>query len=84
MTDILMDRPALVRLLRVAHDEIVTLRREIEALRPRAHAYDTIAQIARLTAKDHKQGYGEDIAWRLKQEVERITKERAAEQEHQP
>lgn len=73
-----ISRPELLVMLRSAHDEIVRLRRRVEALEPKAHAYETIAQMTRLTIHEPPQGYGEDIAWRLKNEVERIVSERAA------
>lgn len=74
-----MDRPELISMLRMAHDEIVVLRRTIERLEPKANAYDTIAQFARLSIHPENQGYGEDVAWRLKQAVEELIKERDAE-----
>lgn len=74
-----MDRPETVRLLRQAHDEIVTLRRRVADLEPRAHAYDTIAIQSRLTVKPEG-GYASiDIAWELKKAVEDLEAERKAE-----
>lgn len=67
-----MERPEIIQLLRVGHDEIIRLRRQVADLEPRAHAYDTIAQIARLSVQHQSQGYGEDPAWRLKDAVEKL------------
>lgn len=78
-----MDRPETIRLLRVAHDEIITLRREVADLAPRAHAYDTIAQLARLTVKPDSRGMAVDIAWELKAAVQGLEAEREAEREIQ-
>lgn len=76
-----IERPEIVNALRVGHDEILRLRRKIELLEPKAHAYDTLAQIARLTVQETQQGYGEDPAWRIKSIVERLVAEREAEKE---
>ena len=75
----MLDRPETMSLLRGAHDEILMLRRQIAELSPKAHAYDTIAQLARLSEKDQSRTYGEDMAWRLKNAVEVLTAEREAE-----
>ncbi len=74
-----MDRPKMLSLLRAGHDEITLLRRQIAALEPKAHAYDTIAQMAALTKHPSSQGYGEDVAWRMKAAVEALVAEREAE-----
>lgn len=81
MTDTPVERPEIITALRIAHDEIVALRRRIADLEPRAHAYDTIAQIAHISRKPVTQGYGEDPAWRVKQIVDRLVAERQAERE---
>lgn len=74
-----MDKPEQVRLLRQAHDEIVTLRRRVADLEPRAHAYDTIAIQSRLTLKPEGGYHSVDIAWELKKAVDEIEAERKAE-----
>jgi hypothetical protein len=76
-----MERLELLRMLRMSHDEIVTLRRTNAELAPRAHAYDTIAQLSRLTENNEPRGMQEDVAWLLKQAVEKIEAERLAEAE---
>lgn len=81
MTDLAVERPEIINALRVAHDEIINLRRELAEVRPKAHAYDTIAQLAQLSVHREPQGYGEDAAWRVKQMVERLIAEREAERE---
>jgi hypothetical protein len=67
--------------LMVGHDEVIRLRRQLAELEPKAHAYDTIAQLARLTEKDVLRGMGEDPAWRMKAVVEKDAAKRAAERE---
>lgn len=74
-----MDRPEIISLLRQAHDEIIQLRRERDALAPKAHAYDTLATFAALSRPATSQGYGVDVAWRLKEAVEGLVAEREAE-----
>lgn len=72
-------RPEIIRALRLAHDEIVTLRRRVAELEPKAHAYDTISRIAALTEPDRPIGFAEDPAWRIKTLVDRLVAEREAE-----
>ena len=74
-----MDRPETISLLRMGHDEIVTLRRRIAAMEPKAHAYDTIAILARQSEVRVDQGYGVDVAWRLENAVNELIAEREAE-----
>ena len=75
-----MDRPELLTLLRQAHDEVVNLRRRTAELEPKAHAYDTVAILARQSVHPESQGYGIDVAWLLKEAVEKLEAERALEQ----
>lgn len=74
-----MDRPETISLLRHAHDEVISLRRQVADLEPRAHAYDTIAILARQSVHPQPQGMGVDVAWRLKQAIEGLVAEREAE-----
>lgn len=71
-----IERPEIISALRFAHDEIVRLRRQIAVLEPKAHAYDTIAQVARLSIQNANIGYGEDPAWRVKQVIDALVAER--------
>lgn len=71
-----IERPEIISALRMAHDEIVRLRRQVSILEPKAHAYDTIAQVARLSIQNTNVGYGEDPAWRVKQMVDALVAER--------
>ena len=63
---------------RAAHDEIVMLRRAVAELKPKATALDILERA--LFGMPPSQGYGEDIAWRLKKEIERMAAEREAAQ----
>lgn len=56
-----MDRETREALAR-AHDEIMQLRAANKHLAPKAHAYDTIAQLSRLAAQHESAGYSEDVA----------------------
>jgi hypothetical protein len=66
------------RALRMGHDEIVRLRRRLDEVEPKAHAYDTIAQVARLTMPPNASGFCEDPAWLIRSIVERDDKLSAA------
>lgn len=50
------------------------LRHEIAILSPKAHAYDQITTVLGLLPKP-SQGYGEDIIWRLKKQLEELNPE---------
>lgn len=49
-------------------EEITMLRGQIDALRPRAEAYDLITKILNLQPAP-SQGYGVDIVWQLKKQL---------------
>jgi hypothetical protein len=74
-----MNRPNILNLLRASHDEITVLRRRIAELEPKAHAYDTLAATVRLNVREQGRYDASDVAWQIKQTVERIEAERAAE-----
>jgi hypothetical protein len=70
-----MDNRTAMRLMQEASDEITRLRRQVEMLEPKAHAYDTIAQIAQLSRKD-RGGYASvDINYELKTFINELQKE---------
>ena len=75
-----MDRTETISLLRQGHDEIVTLRRRLAELEPKAHAYDTLAIIARIAEPIESRGFSVDIAWTLKDAVDKLVAERAADE----
>ena len=62
--------------LRSGHDEIVRLRRQVAELEPKAHAYDTIGQLARLTIRREGEGMQEDPLWRIRTIVDAAEKRR--------
>ena len=76
-----MDRPETLSLLRTAHDEIMTLRRQVAELAPKAHAYETIAIVARQSVHPEQSGYGVDAAWRLRDAIEKLEAEREEERQ---
>lgn len=51
--------------------EIRDLRAQVERLRPKAEAYDNIAQILRYLPQP-SQGFGEDMVWKLDQRINQI------------
>jgi hypothetical protein len=79
----MLNRPETLALLRGAHDEIVMLRRQMGELAPKAHAYETIAILARQSVNPEQSGCGVDMAWRLRGAVEQLEKEREEEREEE-
>lgn len=75
-----LSRPELLTLLRQAHDEIVTLRRQVNELTPRARAYDDISLILGFIPRQ-SQGYGIDVAWRVQEAVAEVEKIREQEKQ---
>lgn len=59
-------------------EEIEMQRREIDRLRPKAEAYDAITVILGLLSKP-PQGYGEDIVWRLRKQLDELRQNEMAE-----
>lgn len=55
------------------------LRKRIEVLEPKAHAYDTLSVVLDLLPR-RSQGEGEDVAWLLKREIEKVEAEAKKEQ----
>jgi hypothetical protein len=54
--------------------EITSLRREVDELRPKADAYDSIKQILGMMPS-RSIGMGEDLVWRLKKRIEQTKDE---------
>ena len=65
------DKDVVDMMLRCA-EEIESLRRINVMLQPKAEAYDAIVAILGLLPKQ-SQGYGEDLAWRLRKEASALT-----------
>lgn len=80
-----MDIPETISLLRKAHDEVVNLRRRISGMEPKAHAYDTIAILARQSDNYNGVSFGTvDVAWRLEEAVNELVAQREAENLAEP
>lgn len=60
---------------RRAASEIKMLRAQIDALRPKAEAYDLLSKIVHHSLPGAPQGYSEDIAWRIEREIEQVEAE---------
>lgn len=69
------DREAVEMMQRCKH-EIISLRNEIDRLRPKADAYDSIAHILSLLPRQ-SQGMGENIVWTLDKRIREIEKANA-------
>ena len=65
------DKDVVDMMLRCA-EEIESLRRINAILQPKAEAYDAIVVILGMLPKQ-PQGYGEDLAWRLRKEASALT-----------
>lgn len=63
--------PETRELLARAHDEIRSLRNLVAELGPKADAYDTIAQLARLTAKEENRSMTVDVVWLISQALDK-------------
>lgn len=64
-----------------AHDEIISLRARLGHVEQKAHAYDTIAQIAALSIREPTQGFSMDVAWRIETLLEKADKPQVQEEE---
>lgn len=62
-----------IQMMRRCKDEIVTLRAQIEGLRPKAEAYESIVHILSLLPRQGI-GMGENLVWVLDQRIREIEK----------
>lgn len=62
---------------RRAASEIKYLRAQVEALRPKAEAYDLMSKVVHHSLPGAPQGYSEDIAWRIEREIEEVEADNA-------
>ena len=62
-----------IQMMKRASAEIKDLRRQIDRLAPKAHAYDNLSAVLRLLPQP-SQGYGEDVAFLLDRRIEEIMK----------
>jgi hypothetical protein len=69
------DNEAIQMMARVS-EEITSLRREIDRLRPKAEAYDAMLAILRLLPVPSR-GMGEDLTWVLNKRIEELKKKQA-------
>lgn len=65
-------------MMRRCRDEIMSLRREVERLAPKAEAYDRIGAILNLLPRPST-GHGEDLAWRLEKRIKELSEPRPAD-----
>ncbi len=71
MTDNMPTQEAL-EMMRHCKSEIVSLRADIERLRPKAEAYDNIAAILGLLPRPSR-GAGLDLVWQLEKRIRELT-----------
>lgn len=60
-----------IHMMQRCREEIVSLRRQIDRLAPKAEAYDAMTAILGMIPRQ-AQGYGEDMVWRLEKEIAEI------------
>lgn len=60
-----------IQMMQRCADEIQTLRQRLAIVEPKAHAYDALCTVLDLLPKP-SQGYGEDLVWRLRKQVEEL------------
>lgn len=63
-----------IEMARRASAEIKSLRNQIAALEPKAHAYDQLSTVLGFLPRQSR-GYGEDLAYMLDKRVAELTKE---------
>lgn len=61
-----------IKMMRRCKNEIAALRREIDCLRPKADAYNSIAQVLSLLPQPSSMSMGEDMVWMLDQRIREI------------
>lgn len=71
-----MNETDTIQMMQRCAEEIQLLRNRIADLEPKAHAYDSIATILGLLPKT-TQGYGEDLVWRLRKQIQEIQNSQA-------
>lgn len=65
------DKEAIEMMQRCRH-ELISLRRQIEQLAPKAEAYDNIATVLRLLPRPSV-GMSEDLVWTLEKRIRELT-----------
>ena len=68
-----MSKPEVISMLERCREEIHQLRAEIDCLRPKADAYDSIATILRLLPRSSQCG-GEDLMWIISKRIAELTR----------
>jgi len=65
-----------IQMMMRCREEIVSLRRQIDRLAPKAEAYDAMTSILGMIPRP-SQGFGEDLAWRLEKEIAELQRRMA-------
>lgn len=67
-----IDNNEAIEMMNRCKQEIAGLRAEIARLKPKADAYDSVAQVLRLLPQP-SQGMGEDLVWILDKRIRELT-----------
>ena len=70
-----MENTEVLQLIRRCTDEIKTLRKQIDYLKPRAEAYEAMLTVLRMVPRGGMIGEGEDLVWSLDRKVREIEHE---------
>lgn len=73
-----MNNHEAIEMMHRCRDEIRMLRRHIDALTPKAEAYDVLAKTINAMAPRPSIGMGEDVAWALDKRIAELQKEIAS------
>lgn len=69
-----------IHMMKRCRDEIRQQRATIEHLAPKAQAWDQLCKVLNLLPQP-SQGYGEDLVWRLDEEIKAVSERMAREQQ---
>lgn len=72
-----------IQMMQRCREEIITLRRQIDTLAPKAEAYDAITAILGMIPRKG-QFLGEDLVWRLEKEIAELQRRMSEPKEDKP
>lgn len=72
-----METQEALEMMARCREEILSLRRTIDVLAPKAEAYDHLTKVLNLLP-ERSQGVGIDLAWSLQKRIEELSKPKVA------
>lgn len=61
-----------IEMMKFCRQEIISMKAQLEHLKPKAEAYDNITSILRLLPKG-SEAYTQDLTWRLEKRIKELT-----------